>query len=81
MPNYTFEDTRSGELFNIALSMEEHEKFCRKNKHFKQRFDKVYVGTVSGSMDWHLEHGVANAFKAMDKQYEKETGTKPVRLG
>ena len=79
MPNYTFEDTRNGELFSIELSMAEHEKFVKKNKHVKQRFDKVYVGTVSGSFDWHWEHGIEQTFKKMDHQYERATGLKPVR--
>jgi hypothetical protein len=76
MPRYTFEDTRTGEKFDIELSISEYEKFRLKNKHFRQCFDKVYVGTVSGSPDWHFTKGVDEAFAKMKKHYNQKTREK-----
>jgi hypothetical protein len=76
MPRYTFENTLTGEEFDIELSMDEREKFFEENKHFRQCFNKIYVGTVSGSSDWHYTTGVNEAFAKMKKHYNQKTREK-----
>ena len=37
MPIYTFENTKTGEVYDDMMSIADMEKFLKKNKHIKQR--------------------------------------------
>ncbi len=49
MPIYTFENTKTGEVYDDMMSISEMEKFLKKNKHIKQRLTSInIVGGVQG---------------------------------
>ena len=43
MPIYTFENTKTGKVYDDMMSIAEKEEFLNKNKHIKQ---KLYILTV-----------------------------------
>ena len=49
MPSYTFENTKTGEVYDDMMSISDMESFLKKNKHIKQIISRVnIVGGVSG---------------------------------
>jgi len=49
MPSYTFENTKTGEVYDDYMSIADMESFLEKNKHIKQVISKVnIVSGVSG---------------------------------
>jgi len=49
MPIYTFENTKTGEVFDDMMSIADMEKYLKKNKHIKQKLTTInIVGGVQG---------------------------------
>jgi hypothetical protein len=49
MPSYTFEDTKTGKVWDDYMSISEMEKYLDDNKHIKQVISKInIVAGVSG---------------------------------
>ena len=49
MPSYTFENTKTGEVYDDMMSISDMESFLKKNKHIKQIIGRVnIVSGVSG---------------------------------
>jgi len=49
MPIYTFENTKTGEVFDDMMSIAEMEKYLKKNKHIQQKLTSInIVGGVQG---------------------------------
>lgn len=49
MPNYTFENTKTGEVFDEFFSISDKETYLKKNKHIKQLLTAInIVGGVQG---------------------------------
>ena len=49
MPNYTFENTKTGEVFDEFFSISDKELYLKKNKHIKQRITAInIVGGIQG---------------------------------
>jgi len=49
MPTYTFENTKTGVITDMTMSMSEKEDFVIKNPHFRQVFTKLnIIGGVAG---------------------------------
>lgn len=49
MPSYTFENTKTGEVYDDYMTIAEMESFLKKNKHINQIISKVnIVSGVSG---------------------------------
>lgn len=44
MPSYTFIDKETGKEETHIMSLSEHEKFCKKNKHLEQVIKAVGIG-------------------------------------
>jgi hypothetical protein len=47
MPSYTFEDTKTGKVFDEFYSISDKEEYLKKNKHIKQLITKINI--VSGT--------------------------------
>tara|TARA_B110000858_G_C17790679_1_gene469725 strand:+ start:500 stop:796 length:297 start_codon:yes stop_codon:yes gene_type:complete len=47
MPSYTFEDTKTGKVFDEFYSISDKEEYLEKNKHIKQLITKINI--VSGT--------------------------------
>tara|TARA_B100000900_G_scaffold229644_1_gene195034 strand:- start:765 stop:1076 length:312 start_codon:yes stop_codon:yes gene_type:complete len=45
MPIYTFENTKTGEVYDDMMSIAEMEKFLKKNKHIKQRITTINISS------------------------------------
>ncbi len=49
MPTYTFENTKTGDITDMSMSMAEREDFVQKNPHYRQIFTTLnIVGGVAG---------------------------------
>ena len=49
MPIYTFENTKTGKVYDDMMTISEKENFLEKNKHIKQRLTAInIVGGVQG---------------------------------
>lgn len=49
MPIYTFENTKTGKVYDDMMSISEKEEFLEKNKHIKQKLTTInIVGGVQG---------------------------------
>ena len=49
MPTYTFENTKTGDITDMSMSMAEREDFVSKNPHYRQIFTTLnIVGGVAG---------------------------------
>ena len=49
MPTYTFENTKTGEVYDDMMSIAEKEAFLKKNKHIKQAIVPInIVGGIQG---------------------------------
>ena len=45
MPIYTFENTKTGEVYDDMMSIAEIEKFLKKNKHIKQKLTTINISS------------------------------------
>tara|TARA_Y100000004_G_scaffold130035_1_gene146673 strand:- start:1132 stop:1443 length:312 start_codon:yes stop_codon:yes gene_type:complete len=45
MPIYTFENTKTGEVYDDMMSIAEMEKFLKKNKHIKQKLTTINISS------------------------------------
>ena len=45
MPIYTFENTKTGEVFDDMMSIADMEKFLKKNKHIKQKITTINISS------------------------------------
>tara|TARA_B100000085_G_scaffold140154_1_gene127714 strand:- start:204 stop:509 length:306 start_codon:yes stop_codon:yes gene_type:complete len=45
MPIYTFENTKTGEVYDDMMSIADMEKFLKKNKHIKQRLTTINISS------------------------------------
>ena len=49
MPTYTFENTKTGEVYDDFMSISEKENFLKKNKHIKQSITPInIIGGIGG---------------------------------
>ena len=57
MPIYTFENTKTGEVYDDMMSIADMKKFLKKNKHIKQRLTTINISSVQGQYEnrWWLE--------------------------
>ena len=47
MPIYTFENTKTGKVYDDMMSIAEKETFLKKNKHIKQRLtSQIYLAVL-----------------------------------
>lgn len=44
MPNYTFENTDTGEQYILSLTMKEREEYLEKNPNVRQILSQIFVG-------------------------------------
>ena len=72
MPVYTFENIKTGEEYNIHMSMSEIDDYIKKNKNVRQVFTSLnIVGGVAG-----LTHKPDSGFKdVVQKIAEKHPGS------
>ena len=45
MPIYTFENTKTGKVYDDMMSISEKEEFLEKNKHIKQRLTTINISS------------------------------------
>ena len=45
MPIYTFENTKTGEVYDDMMSIADMEKFLKKNKHIKQKLTTINISS------------------------------------
>ena len=45
MPTYTFENTKTGKVYDDMMSIAEMEKFLKKNKHIKQKLTTINISS------------------------------------
>ena len=45
MPIYTFENTKTGEVYDDMMSIAEKEEFLEKNKHIKQKLTTINISS------------------------------------
>ena len=45
MPIYTFENTKTGKVFDDMMSIAEKEEFLEKNKHIKQKLTTINISS------------------------------------
>ena len=45
MPIYTFENTKTGEVYDDMMSIAEKEKFLKKNKHIEQKLTTINISS------------------------------------
>ena len=50
MPIYTFEDTKTGKVFDDMMSMDELDKYLKKNKHIRQLITSINIVSGQGGM-------------------------------
>ena len=50
MPIYTFEDTKTGKVFDDMMSMEDLDKYLKKNKHIRQLITSINIVSGQGGM-------------------------------
>jgi len=50
MPTYTFENTKTGEVYDDMMSIAEKEVFLQKNKHIKQTITTINIIGGTGGM-------------------------------
>lgn len=48
MPSYTFENTKTGEVYEDSMSISEMESFLKKNKHIRYVFTPVPIVDPAG---------------------------------
>tara|TARA_E500000081_G_C6082288_1_gene328415 strand:- start:480 stop:785 length:306 start_codon:yes stop_codon:yes gene_type:complete len=50
MPTYTFEDTKTGKVFDDYMSIADKETYLKKNKHIKQLITSINIVSGTGGM-------------------------------
>jgi hypothetical protein len=50
MPNYTFEDTKTGKVFDDYMSIADKEAYLKKNKHIRQLITPINIVSGTGGM-------------------------------
>tara|TARA_A200000159_G_C7274949_1_gene318961 strand:+ start:431 stop:730 length:300 start_codon:yes stop_codon:yes gene_type:complete len=50
MPTYTFEDTKTGKVFDELFSIADKEEYLKKNKHIKQLITSINIVRGTGGM-------------------------------
>ena len=50
MPSYTFEDTKTGKVFDEFYSISYKEEYLKKNKHIKQLITQINIVSGTGSI-------------------------------
>ena len=50
MPIYTFEDTKTGKVFDDMMSMDELDKYLKRNKHIRQLITSINIVSGQGGM-------------------------------
>ena len=45
MPIYTFENTKTGEVYDDMMSIADMEKFLKKNKHIRQKLTTINISS------------------------------------
>jgi hypothetical protein len=50
MPSYTFEDTKTGKVFDEFYSISDKEEYLKKNKHIKQLITQINIVSGTGSI-------------------------------
>ena len=59
MPIYTFENTKTGKVYDEMMTISEMERYLKKNKHIKQQIGSInIVGGISG-----ITHKTDQGFK------------------
>ena len=58
MPIYTFEDSKTGQVYDDMMSISEKETFLKKNKHIKQLVTRINISSgVVGMGDMKSDNG------------------------
>jgi predicted nucleic acid-binding Zn ribbon protein len=50
MPSYTFEDTKTGKVFDEFYSIADKEEYLKKNKHIKQLITQINIVSGTGGI-------------------------------
>ena len=50
MPSYTFEDTKTGKVFDEFYSISDKEEYLKKNKHIKQLITQINIVSGTGGI-------------------------------
>ena len=72
MPTYTFEDTKTGKVFDDYMSIADKEAYLKKNKHIKQLITSINI--VSGTGGMKNDSGGKKTYPELQKH------TQPVHL-
>ena len=80
MPTYTFENTKTGEVYDDMMSIAEKEVFLQKNKHIKQAITSINIiggtGGMKNDQGWkEMQSRIAEAHPASEfaQQHGKRT--------
>ena len=57
MPIYTFENTKTGEVYDDMMTISEMESFLKKNKHIKQQITSVNIVGGIGGISYKQDQG------------------------
>jgi len=85
MPIYTFEDSKTGEVYDDMMSISEKETFLKKNKHIKQLVTRINISSgVVGMGDMKSDNGwkemqsrIAEAHPA--SEFAKQHGKRSIK--
>tara|TARA_S200000501_G_C20613990_1_gene651570 strand:+ start:307 stop:621 length:315 start_codon:yes stop_codon:yes gene_type:complete len=57
MPSYTFENTKTGKVWDDYMSISDKEKYLKKNKNIKQLLTKVNIVSGVSGMSYRTDGG------------------------
>jgi predicted nucleic acid-binding Zn ribbon protein len=57
MPQYTFEDTKSGKEFDMFMTIDKREDYLKNNPHIKQIISKVNIVAGVSGMSYRQDQG------------------------
>jgi|TARA_B100001059_G_C17504183_1_gene412569 hypothetical protein len=85
MPIYTFEDSKTGQVYDDMMSISEKETFLKKNKHIKQLVTRINISSgVVGMGDMKSDNGwkemqsrIAEAHPA--SEFAKQHGKRSIK--
>ncbi len=85
MPIYTFEDNKTGQVYDDMMSISEKETFLKKNKHIKQLVTRINISSgVVGMGDMKSDNGwkemqsrIAEAHPA--SEFAKQHGKRSIK--
>ena len=82
MPIYTFENTKTGKVYDEMMTISEMERYLKKNKHIKQQIGSInIVGGISG-MTYKTDAGwKENLSRIAEKHPESNLGKRYGRQG